>query len=54
MKSETNDGAVSASNSLRDKAFNVLAVVLCVFVLVAVNTTLLDANPISPCSGCWG
>ena len=45
MKSETNDGAASASSSLRDKAFDVLAVVLCVFVLVAVNTTLLDAQP---------
>ena len=42
MKSDTTNGSMS---SVRRNVFNVLSVVLCVFVLVAVNTTLLDLQP---------
>jgi TRAP transporter 4TM/12TM fusion protein len=40
MKSDTNQ-----ASSIRGKVYIVLSVVLCVFVLVAVNTNLFDAQP---------
>ena len=41
MKSDTK----SSTNPVRHHVFNVLAVALCTFVLVAVNTNLLDLQP---------